>query len=174
MALNTLSDLDCRRCCSYAWSPTGEPTGTPRMLRPPWRVPSSRLVTPASSMGMPSSRAAAARYRQFWRLYSGDSVREHRSGGGGRHVENECRRQNEERKAANGRRRSKSGPQHKGSHKAANKRPQRDPHRKHIDTPPQREVAGHCVWGGPEKNTAKSGLAVAIQNKIYIDSLSKP
>jgi len=32
-------------------------------------------------------------------------VREHRSGGGGRHAENECRRQNEERKAANSRRR---------------------------------------------------------------------
>jgi len=31
-------------------------------------------------------------------------VREHRSGGGGRHAENECRRQNEERKAANRRR----------------------------------------------------------------------
>jgi len=66
-------------------------------------------------------------------------------------TENECRRKADQ-KAANRRRRDdphkgphKSGPPHRGPHKAANRRPQRDPHRKHTDTPPQREVAGHCV-----------------------------
>jgi len=55
-------------------------------------------------------------------------------------TENECRRKAEQ-KAANRRRRDdphkgphKSGPPHIGPHKAANRKPQRDPHRKRTDS----------------------------------------
>jgi len=54
-------------------------------------------------------------------------------------TENECRRKAEQ-KATNRRRRDdphkgphKSGPPHRGLHKAANRRPQTDPHRKHTN-----------------------------------------
>jgi len=77
----------------------------------------------------------------YWCTLQNDIyVREHRSGGGGRHAENECRRQNEERSgptvgadATHTKGPHKSGPPHRGPHKAANRRPQRDPHRKHTD-----------------------------------------
>jgi len=76
-------------------------------------------------------------------------VREHPRGGGGRHAENKCRRQNNERWADHRRPRRdphkgphKSGPPHRGPHKAVSKRPQKDPHRKHTDN----SISVCIVW----------------------------
>jgi len=61
----------------------------------------------------------------------------------------------------------KSGPPHRGPHKADHRRPQRDPHREphrnHTDTPPQREVARHCVSREEQRIEGSRLSAVAFR-----------